>query len=111
MLSWVLVFRAASLVISSALYFIIFLHLYWIGSKEYIRYYSKVRFVLKTLLFIFYCVLGVEFNSLALLTPFHILVLVLLVLLDIADMWSRSYRTYGFKELKKTIGKAAYFFV
>ena len=44
-------------------------------------------------------------------SSFHIWVSTLLILLDIAEMWSRSYRTFGFKDFKKNFGKAAYFFV
>lgn len=110
-IAWLVVFRAASLTISATLYFIFFLYMYWEDSKGYLRYYSKVRFVLKTLLLLFYCVLGVEFNSLVSLTHFHIFVLVLLVLLDIAEMWSRSYRTFGYKEIKKRFGRASIWLV
>ena len=102
-LVWFISFRAASLIISAALYFMVFL--YCVDSKGYLRYYSRIRFVLKTLLTLFYCVLGIEFDSLVSLTHFHIFVLVLLVLLDIAEMWSRSYRTFGYKEVKKGFGR------
>lgn len=94
-IAWILIFRAASLVISATLYFMVFFYMYCADSKGYLRYYSRVRFVLKTLLVLFYCVLGIEFDSLVSLTHFHIFVLVLLVLLDIAEMWSRSWRNYG----------------
>lgn len=108
-LVWFISFRAASLIILDALYFMVFL--YCADSKGYLRYYSRVRFVLKTLLTLFYCVLGIEFDSLVSLTHFHIFVLVLLVLLDIAEMWSRSYRTFGYKEVKKGFGRASIWLV
>ena len=57
-IAWILIFRAASLVISATLYF-----------------------------------------------------MVLLVLLDIAEMWSRSYRTFGYKEVKKGFGRASIWLV
>ena len=85
-LVWFISFRAASLIISAALYFMVFL--YCADSKGYLRYYSRVRFVLKTLLTLFYC-----------------------VLLDIAEMWSRSYRTFGYKEVKKGFGRASIWLV
>ena len=110
-LVWFIVFRAASLIISATLYFMVFLYMYCADSKGYLRYYSRVRFVLKTLLALFYCVLGVEFDSLVSLTHFHIFVLVILVLLDIAEMWSRSYRTFGYKEIKKGFGRASIWLV
>lgn len=110
-LAWILSFRAASLTISATLYFMVFLYMSYVDSKGYLRYYSRVRFVLKTLLALFYCVLGVEFDYLVSLTHFHIFVLVLLVLLDIAEMWSRSYRTFGYKEIKKGFGRASIWLV
>lgn len=110
-IAWILIFRAASLVISATLYFMVFFYMYCADSKGYLRYYSRVRFVLKTLLVLFYCVLGIEFDSLVSLTHFHIFVLVLLVLLDIAEMWSRSYRTFGYKEVKEGFGRASIWLV
>lgn len=110
-LTWFLVLLLASLVISATLYFVILLYMSYVDSKGYLRYYSRVRFVLKALLALFYFVLGFEFNSLDSLTHFHILVLILLVLLDVAEMWSRSYRTFGYKELKKGFGCASIWLV
>ena len=83
----------------------------WTDTKGYFRYYSRVRFVLKTILSVFYFVVVNELHYGVEISTFHFWVSTLLILLDIAEMWSRSYRTYGFKELKKTVGKAACFFV
>ena len=49
-LTWFLVLRLASLVISATLYFVILLYMSYVDSKGYLRYYSRVRFVLKALL-------------------------------------------------------------
>ena len=111
MLSWFLLLRAIHLTIVAFVYFVCFAFALYPDTKSYFCYFSKVRFTLKTLLAVFYYVVFFELQSITELSNFHIWVSALLVLLDIAEMWSRSYRTYGFKELRKTIGKAAYFFI
>lgn len=111
MLSWILLVRAVHLTIVVFFYFVCFAFALWPDTKSYFCYYSKVRFTLKTLLVVFYFVAFFELHSITELSNFHIWVSTLLILFDIAEMWSRSYRTYGFKELKKTVGKAAYFFI
>lgn len=111
MLSWILLLRAIHLTIVAFFYFVCFVFALWSDTKSYFCYFSKVRFTLKTLLAVFYYVMFFELKSLTEISQFHIWVSTLLILLDIAELWSRSYRTYGFNTLKKTIGKAAYFFV
>ena len=111
MLSWFLLARAIHITVVAFFYFVCFSFALYPDTKSYFCYFSKVRFTLKSLLALFYFVVFFELQSLTELSNFHIRVSTLLVLLDIAEMWSRSYRTYGFKELKKTVGKAAYFFI
>ena len=111
MFTWFLLLRAIHLGVVVFFYFVCFAFMNWTDTKGYFRYYSKVRFTLKSLLAIFYFVVFSEFHSVSDVSSFHVRVSILLILLDITEMWSRSYRTYGFKELKKTIGKAAYFFI
>ena len=111
MLSWFLLLRAIHLTIVAFVYFVCFAFALYPDTKSYICYFSKVRFTLKTLLAVFYYVVFFELQSITELSNFHIWVSTLLILLDIAEMWSRSYRTYGFRTLNKTIGKAAYFFI
>lgn len=110
MLSWILLVRVVHLTIVAFFYFVCFAFALWSDTKSYFCYYSKVRFTLKTLLAVFYFVVFFELHSISELSQFHLLVSTLLILLDIAEVWSRSYRTYGFKLIKRTIGKAAYFF-
>ena len=83
----------------------------WTDTKGYFRYYSRVRFVLKTILSVFYFVVVNELHYGSEISMFHLWVFALLLLLDIAEMWSRSYRTFGFRDFKNKFGKAAYFFV
>ena len=109
MFTWFLLLRAIHLGVVAFFYFVCFAFMNWIDTKGYFRYYSKVRFTLKSLLAIFYFVVFSELHSVSEVSSFHLWVSALLVLLDVAEMWSRSYRTYGFKELKKGFGKAAYF--
>lgn len=111
MLSWILLLRAIHLTVVAIFYSVCFSFAIWSDTKGYFRYYSKVRFVLKFLLAVFYLITFSEIHSVTELSNFHIWVSALLILLDIAEMWSRSYKTYGFKELKKAIGNAAYFFM
>lgn len=111
MLSWILLVRAVHLTIVAFFYFVCFAFALWLDTKSYFCYYSKVRFTLKTLLAVFYFVVFFELQFITELSNFHIWVSALLVLLDIAEIWSRSYRTYGFKEFRKNFGKAAYFFI
>lgn len=111
MFTWFLLIRAIHLVVVAFFYFICFAFMFWTDTKGYFRYYSKVRFTLKSLLSIFYFVVFSELHSVSEVSSFHFWVSTLLIMLDIAEMWSRSYRTYGFRTLNKTIGKAAYFFV
>lgn len=111
MIPCILLLRAVHITVVAFFYFVCFAFMVWTDTKGYFRYYSKVRFVLKSLLVAFYFVTFSEVHSVSEISNFHIWVSVLLLLFDIAEMWSRSYRTYGFKELKKTIGKAAYFFI
>lgn len=111
MFTWFLLLRAIHLVVVAFFYFICFAFMVWIDTKGYFKYYSKVRFALKLLLSIFYFIVFSELHSVSEVSSFHIWVSVLLILLDITEMWSRSYRTFGFKEFKKNFGKAAYFFV
>lgn len=108
---WILLLRAIHLTIVAFVYFVCFAFALYPDTKSYFCYYSKVRFTLKTLLAVFYYVVFFEIQSLTELSQFHIKVSALLILLDIAEMWSRSYRTTGFKVIKNTIGKAAYFFI
>jgi hypothetical protein len=111
MLSWILLFRAIHLTVVAFFYLVCFAFALWPDTKSYFCYFSKVRFTLKSLLAMFYYIVFFELQSVTELSNFHIWVSVLLVLLDVAEMWSRSYRTYGFRTLRKTIGKAAYFFM
>lgn len=111
MLSWILLFRAIHLTVVAFFYLVCFAFALWPDTKSYFCYFSKVRFTLKSLLAMFYYIVFFELQSVTELSNFHIWVSVLLVLLDVAEMWSRSYRTYGFRTLRKTIGKAAYFFI
>lgn len=111
MLSWFLLVRAIHITVVAFFYFVCFTFMVWTDTKGYFRYYSKVRFVLKFLLSVFYFVVFFELNSTTELPAFYLWVSALLVLLDVAEMWSRSYRTYGFKEFKKNFGKVAYFFI
>lgn len=111
MLSWILLFRAIHLTVVAFFYLVCFAFVLWPDTKSYFCYFSKVRFTLKSLLAMFYYIVFFELQSVTELSNFHIWVSVLLVLLDVAEMWSRSYRTYGFRTLRKTIGKAAYFFI
>lgn len=111
MIVWFLLLRAIHITVVAFFYFVCWAFMVWTDTKGYFRYYSKVRFALKLLLSIFYFVVFFELQSLTELSNFVIWVSTLLILLDIAEMWSRSYRTYGFKEFRKNFGKAAYFFV
>ena len=111
MITWFLLLRAVHLTVVAFFYFICFAFMVWTDTKGYFRYYSKVRFTLKSLLSIFYFVVLSELHSVSEVSSFQLWVSTLLVLLDIAETWSRSYRTYGFKEFKKNFAKAAYFFV
>lgn len=111
MLFWFLLLRAVHLTVVAFFYFVCFAFARWSDTKSYFCYFSKVRFTLKSLLAVFYFVVFFELQFITELSNFHFWVSTLLILLDIAEVWSRSYRTYGFKELKKTIGKAAYFFI
>lgn len=111
MLSWILLLRAIHLTVVAFFYFVCFTFALWPDTKSYFCYFSKVQFTLKSLLAMFYYIVFFELQSVTELSNFHIWVSVLLVLLDVAEMWSRSYRTYGFRTLRKTIGKAAYFFM
>ena len=111
MITWFLLARAVHITVVAFFYFVCFAFMVWTDTKGYFRYYSKVRFILKLHLSIFYFVVIHELHYGSEVSNFHIGVSALLVLLDIAEMWSRSYRTYGFKEFRKTFGKAAYFFV
>lgn len=111
MITWFLLARAVHITVVAFFYFVCFAFMVWTDTKGYFRYYSKVRFVLKSLLSVFYFVVIHELHYGSEVSSFHIWVSALLVLFDIAEMWFRSYRTYGFKELKKTVGKAAYFFI
>ena len=111
MLSWILLFRAIHLTVVAFFYLVCFAFALWPDTKSYFCYFSKVRFTLKSLLAMFYYIVFFELQSVTELSNFHIWVSVLLVLLDVAEMWSRSCRTYGFRTLRKTIGKAAYFFI
>ena len=111
MLSWFLLLRAIHLTVVAFFYFVCFAFMVWTDTKGYFRYYSKVRFVLKSLLSVFYFVVIHDLHYGSEVSSFHIWVSVLLALLDIAEIWSRSYRTYGFKEFRKNFGKAAYFFI
>lgn len=111
MLSWFLLARVVHITVVAFFYFVCWVLMIWTDTKRYFRYYSKVRFTLKSLLSIFYFVVFSELHSVSEVSSFHLWVSALLVLLDIAEMWSRSYRTYGFKEFKKNFGKAAYFFI
>lgn len=111
MLTWFLLLRAIHLTVVAFFYLVCFTFALWPDTKSYFCYFSKVRFTLKSLLAMFYYIVFFELQSVTELSNFHIWVSAWLVLLDIAEMWSRSYRTYGFNTLKKTIGKAAYFFI
>lgn len=111
MITWFLLLRAVHLTIVAFFYFVCFAFALWSDTKSYFCYFSKVRFTLKSLLAMFYYIVFFELQSVTELSKFHIWVFILLILLDVAEMWSRSYRTYGFRTLKKTIGKAAYFFM
>lgn len=106
-----LLLRAIHLGVVAFFYFVCCSFMIWTDTKGYFRYYSRVRFALKLLLSIFYFVVFFELQSLTELSNFVIWVSTLLILLDIVEMWSRSYKTYGFKEFKKNFGKAAYFFI
>lgn len=111
MLVWFLLLRAIHITVVSFFYFVCFAFMVWTDTKGYFRYYSKVRFTLKLILSVFYFVVFSEIYSVSEVSSFHLWVSILLVLLDIAEMCSRSYKTYGFKEFKKNFGKAAYFFI
>jgi hypothetical protein len=111
MFTWFLLLRAIHITVVAFFYFVCWAFMFWTDTKGYFRYYSKVRFTLKSLLSILYFVDFSELHSVSEVSSFHIWVSALLVLLDIAEMWSRSYRTLGFKEFKKNFGKAAYFFI
>lgn len=111
MLFWFLLLRAIHLTIVAFFYFVCFAFALYPDTKSYFCYFSKVRFTLKILLAVFYFVVFFELQSLTELSQFHLGVSALLIMLDVAEMWSRSYRTYGFRTLNKTIGKAAYFFI
>lgn len=111
MLSWFLLARAVHITVVAFFYFVCWVLMIWTDTKGYFRYYSRVRFVLKTILSVFYFVVIHELHYGSEVSNFHIWVSVLLVLLDIAEIWSRSYRTFGFKDFKKNFGKAAYFFI
>ena len=111
MLSWFLLVRAIHITVVAFFYFVCFTFMIWTDTKGYFRYYSKVRFVLKSLLSVFYFVVIHELHYGSEVSSFHIWVSTLLILLDIAEMWSRSYHTFGFKDFKKNFGKVAYFFV
>lgn len=111
MLSWILLLRAIHLTVVAFFYLTCFTFALWPDIKSYFCYFSKVRFALKLLLALFYFVVFFELQSVTEFSTFHIWVSALLVLFDVAEMWSRSYKTYGFNTLKKTIGKAAYFFI
>lgn len=111
MITWFLLARAVHITVVAFFYFVCWALMIWTDTKGYFRYYSKVRFVLNSLLSVFYFVVIHELHYGSEVSSFHIWISALLVLLDVAEMWSRSYRTYGFKELKKAIGKAAYFFI
>ena len=111
MITWFLLLRAIHITIVAFFYFVCCSFMVWTDTKGYFRYYSRVRFALKLLLSIFYFVVFFELHSAIEVSNSFIWVSTLLILLDIAEMWSRSYRTLGFKELKKNLGKAAYFFI
>ena len=111
MFTWFLLLRAIHITVVAFFYFVCWAFMFWTDTKGYFRYYSKVRFTLKLLLSIFYFVVFSELHSVSEVSSFHLWVSILLVLLDTAEMWSRSYRTFGFKDFKKNFGKAAYFFV
>lgn len=111
MITWFLLARAVHITVVAFFYFVCWALMFWPDDKSYFRYYSKVRFVLKTIISVFYFVVSHEMHYGSEVSSFHLWVSALLVLLDIAEMWSRSYRTYGFKEFKKNFGKAAYFFI
>lgn len=111
MFTWFLLLRVIHLTVVAFFYFVCFVFMNWTDTKGYFRYYSRVRFVLKSLFAVFYFITFFEIYSVTEVSNFHIWVSALLILLDIAEMWSRSYHTFGFKELRKTIGKAAYFFI
>ena len=111
MLSWFLLVRAIHITVVAFFYFVYFTFMIWTDTKGYFRYYSKVRFVLKSLLSVFYFVVIHELHYGSEISNSHIWVSTLLIMLDVAEVWSRSYRTYGFKEFRKNFGKAAYFFI
>lgn len=111
MLTWILLVRAVHLTVIAFFYFVCFTFMIWTDTKGYFRYYSKVCFVLKSLLSVFYFVVIHELHYGSEISNFHIWVSTLLIMLDVAEVWSRSYRTYGFKEFRKNFGKAAYFFI
>jgi hypothetical protein len=111
MITWILLLRAIHLTTVAFFYFVCLGLMYWSNTKRYMRYYVKVRFVLKTILSIFYFVVVYELYYGITVSNFHLWVSILLILLDIAEMWSRSYKTYGFKEVKKGFGKLAYFLI
>ena len=111
MLTWILLVRVVHLTVVAFFYFVCWALMVWTDTKGYFRYYSRVRFVLKTIISVFYFVVIHELHYGSEVSSFHIWVSTLLILLDIAEMWSRSYRTFGFKDFKKNFGKAAYFFV
>lgn len=111
LLNWFLILRWFFLFVSASLYFVAFVSKVYVGEKDYIRYFCKVRFVMKYLLSLFYFAVRVELHSEVRVTPFYTYVLILLVLLDLAEMWSRSYRTFGFKELRKNLGKWSILFI
>lgn len=111
MLTWFLLLRAIHLTIVAFFYFVCWSFMVWTDTKSYFCYFSKVRFTLKTLLAVFYYVVFFELQSITELSNFHIWVSTLLILLDIAEMWSRSYHTFGFRDFKNKFGKTAYLFV
>ena len=102
-MSIILFLRLFTLGLSVLFYGIILLYGYSVKDKSYYVYYSKVRFVSKLILVIFYLLMVSEFSN-GSVTAFHTHVFYLLLSLDIAEVWSRSYKTYGFKLMKKYFG-------
>lgn len=102
-MSIVLFLRLFTLGLSVLFYGIILLYGYSVKDKSYYVYYSKVRFVSKLILAIFYLLLVSEFYN-GSVTAFHTYVFYLLLSLDIVEVWSRCYKTFGFRLMKKYFG-------
>ena len=99
----ILFLRLYTVGLSAQMYGIILLYASSVKDKGYYVRYSMIRFIYKLILAIFYLLMVIEFYN-GSVTYFHTYVFYLLICLDIVEVWSRSYRTRGFRLMKKYIG-------